>query len=94
MLEKVKLALRISHDFLDDDIEETIAAARAELVRAGVSEAKANDDDDMNIVRFIKTFCQYVYCSDEKIKERYDEAYKYQLDNIRKSDGYGVNENV
>lgn len=89
MLEKVKLALRISHDFLNDEIEETITAARAEMIRAGVPAEKANDDDDALVSLFVKTFCQYIFCNDEKIKEKYETAYRYQLDNIRKSTEWG-----
>lgn len=88
MLERVKLALRISHNYLDDDISETIEAARSEMVRAGVSEEKAADDDDSLVSLFIKTFCLYHYCNDEKIKDKYENAYTCQLDNIRKSSGY------
>lgn len=95
MLERVKLALRISHDYLDDDINETIDAARLEMIRAGVSEEKANDDEDSLVCLFIKTFCLYHYCNDDKIKDKYEVAYTCQLDNIRKSSGYmGENGNV
>lgn len=94
MLEKVKLALRISHDYLNDDIEETISAARQEMIRAGVSADKAADEDDNLISLFIKTFCLYHFCNDDKIKDKYETAYQYQLDNLRKSLEYGGNENV
>lgn len=85
MLDRIKLALRISHDYLNADIEETIDAARTEMIRAGVPEDIAGDDDNALVVLFIKTFCQYVFCNDEKIKDKYETAYQYQLDNLRKS---------
>lgn len=84
MLEKVKLALRISHNYLDSDIEETITTARAELVRAGVSPSMASGDSDL-VTMLIKTYCQYVYCGNEKMAEKYFESFQYQLDNLRKS---------
>ena len=61
MLDKVKRALRISHSLLDDDITETINAARAEMIRSGVAEAKAKDDNDSLIVSAVKTYCLYIF---------------------------------
>lgn len=88
MLEKVKLALRISHTALDNDILETITVAQNELVRAGVISSKAMDETDPLIVQAIKTFCQSIYDANDKIREAYMESFKYQLDNLRKSNGY------
>lgn len=88
MLDKVKLALRISHTALDSDITDTIKTARLELIRAGVLVEKANSEDDELIDMALKTYCLYVYCNNDKIKDKYLESWQYQLDNIRKSDGY------
>ena len=87
IIDKVKLALRISHTALDSDILDTIQTARLELIRAGVLEEKANSDDEL-INMAIKTYCLSAYCNDKKMAERYDESFKYQLDNLRKSSGY------
>lgn len=84
MLEKVKLALRISHNLLDSDIEDTIETARAELIRSGCSEEYANSNHTL-IVSAIKTYCLYVYANDEKKTQGFFESWQYQLDNIRKS---------
>lgn len=82
--DKVKLALRISHNLLDGEISDVIASARQELVRAGVSEEIANSD--MEIVETaIKTYALEYYASDTKEAERYSNSFKYQLDCIRKS---------
>ena len=43
IFDKVKLALRISHNLLDGEIAEVIASARQEMIRAGVAEAVANE---------------------------------------------------
>ena len=91
MLEKVKLALQITTNEFDSDIEENIAAARAEMIRSGVSAAKANSDDDPLVIKAIKTFCQKEY-SDDNLSERFEKSWKYQLDNLRKSSGYKVEE--
>lgn len=92
MLEKVKLCLQITTNEFDSDIEENIAAARMELIRSGVVASKANSNDDALITKAIKTFCQKEYLDDD-MSERYEESWKYQLDNLRKSSGYMVNQN-
>ena len=79
MLDKIKLALRISHNHLDDDIRETINTARAEMVRAGVLPDVANGDSEV-VEMAIKTYCLYIYRD-----ERYGESWLYQLDCLRKS---------
>lgn len=84
MLEKVKLALRISHSYLDSDIESTISTARAEMIRSGVSESVAYSDADV-VEMAIKTYCLFVYANDTKMSEGYFKSWQYQLDNIRKS---------
>lgn len=85
MLEKVKLALRITHTLLDDDITETIAQARAEMVRAGVKSEVA-DSNNLLVEGAIKTFCQMHYSNDSKMAEGYARSWEYQLDNLRKSE--------
>ena len=88
MLERVKKAIRISHDLLDDEILETIDAARAEMVRAGVSESAAYSDTLDLINKAILTYCQAEYASDKAMAEKFTESWKYQLDNLRKTVGY------
>ena len=88
MLGRIKVALRITHDFLDDDINDTISSARAEMIRSGVLEEKANDDGDMLIVSAIKTYCLSVYCSDTQKADGYRKSWEYQLECLRKSIGY------
>lgn len=84
MLDKVKIALRINHTLLDADIIDTINTARAELIRSGVSVDVANSDLDI-IEMAIKTYCLYIYSSNEKMAEGYFNSWQYQADNIRKS---------
>ena len=86
-LENVKTALRISHNKLDSDILETIAAAKAEMVRAGII-AGAVDYDDPTIVEAIKTYCKYSYAPDVGIRDGYFTSWQYQLDCIRKTASY------
>ena len=82
--DKVKLALRISHNLLDDEINDVIASARQELIRSGVSEEVANSNMEL-VETAIKTYVLEYYASDTKEAERFDNSFKYQLDCIRKS---------
>lgn len=84
MLDKVKLALRISHNLLDSDIKDTIDTARAEMIRSGVSEDVVDESNPL-IESAIKTYCKAVYANDEKKAEAFMNSWHYQLDNIRKS---------
>lgn len=93
MLDKVKLALGLTTTAYDDDIADNILAARAELIRSGVSPEKANSDTDALIIKAIKTFCQKEY-SDGPEAERFEKSFNYQLDNLRKSGGYMAVENA
>ena len=88
--DKVKLALRISHNLLDAEISDVIASARLELKRAGVKSDYAEGDTE-DVETAIRTYALAYYSSDVKDSDRYNESFKYQCDCLRKS--YGV-ENV
>lgn len=91
MLERVKLALRLTTDNFDSDIEDNIGYARAELLRLGLSDEKVNDDEDKLIIRAIKTYCLMEY-ADTKDAERYRESWLSQIENLRKTKDYIDNE--
>ena len=82
--DKVKLALRISHNLLDAEISDVITSARLELKRAGVSTEKAEGDEE-NVETAIKTYALAYYSSDVKDAERYQQSFLYQCDCLRKS---------
>lgn len=84
MVSKVKLALRISHNYLDEDIADTIKVARAEMFRSGVPKEVADSEHPL-IQAAIKTFCMMTYANDANMLEGYQKSWLYQLDNIRKS---------
>ena len=84
LADKVKLALRISHNLLDGEITDVITSARQEMVRAGVSSDVAESDKEI-VETAIKTYA-LAYYSTDKEAERYSESFKYQLDCIRKSE--------
>lgn len=91
VLDDVKTAMRIRHEALDDLISKQIATARAEMVRAGVSEDVANDDDNACVADAIVTFCQMRNADTITESDQFSKSWQYQLDCIRKStfDGGG-----
>ncbi len=84
ILEKIKLALRITHTLLDSEITDVIAAARQELIRAGVDESVASGSTEL-VETAIRAYALGYYASDVKESERYDNSFKYQCDCLRKS---------
>lgn len=73
MIEKVKLALRITTTAFDSEIEDLISAALADLGIAGVENAV---ETDPLIVRAVITYCKANFGeSDEydRLKAAYDE---------------------
>lgn len=88
ILEKVKLALRISHDELNDEIEDVINSARQEMKRAGMNPQKADSDTEL-VETAIKTYA-LAYYAPVKEAEKYTESFRYQLDQLRKSYPAGV----
>ena len=78
MLEKVKLALRITTDAFDSEIQDLIDAALADLGIAGVTTIT---ETDPLIVRAVTTFCRVNFGQPDdydKLKYSYDEQ-KAQL---------------
>lgn len=78
MLEKVKLALRITTDAFDGEIQDLIDAALADLGIAGVTTIT---ETDPLVVRAVTTFCRVNFGQPDdydKLKYSYDEQ-KAQL---------------
>lgn len=70
MLDKIKKSLRISHNKLDDDIQENINACLLDLTIAGVN---TNIEDEL-IIQAVKLYCkwQYDFCGNA---DRFEKAY-------------------
>ena len=87
MLNKVKLALRITTDAFDSEITDLIAAACADLGVVGV--AASSDTGDALLTRAIITYCRLNFGSPDdydRLKRSYDEQ-KAQLITCT---GYGL----
>ena len=81
MLDKVKMALRISTDAYDDELNDLILAALEDMGIAGV--VITEDETDAIITRAIITYCKLAFGLPEdydKLKKSYDEQ-KAQLSN-------------
>lgn len=95
MLDRIKLALRISHNKSDGDINDNIAFAKQEMFRLGIDAAKTILVDGVEVVdpliyTAIKTYCQYAFTTEPKAQEGYLTSWLYQLDCLRKTSGYRV----
>lgn len=85
MLEKVKLALRLTSDAFDPELNDLIAAALADLGLAGVSNL---DTSDVLIIRAVVTYCRVHFGTPsdfDRLKASYDE----QKAQLQMATGYG-----
>jgi rRNA-processing protein FCF1 len=81
----VKNGLRIKHDKLDAEIESTIAAAEADLMRMGVAKDVVNDKDNALVNRAICIYCLWQMTEDERLIDKYHRAYEIHADGLRKN---------
>lgn len=84
MLEKVKLALRITTTAFDSEISDLIDAALADLGLAGVAE---KSETDPLIIRAVTTYCR-AYFGQPDDYERMKTAYDEQKAQLRSATGY------
>lgn len=82
---RVKKAQRINHGRLDDYIDELIETAHAEMIRVGVPDEVVNEGGSL-IDQATVTFCLADLTEDKALIDKYEAAWRLQLDNIRKSD--------
>ena len=84
MLEKVKLALRITTTAFDNEIEDLIAAALADLGIAGIIN---ETQDDPLIIRAVVTFCKANFGEPDEY-DRLKPAYDEQKAQLQMATGY------
>ena len=92
MLDKVKMALRITTDVYDDELVDLIEAAKIDLGIAGVE----IEGTDAIVSRAIITYCKTAFGLPEdydKLKRSYDEQ-KAQLSNATGYTEWSVEKNV
>lgn len=76
LLDDVKLALRISPTIIayDDEVQDLIEAAKADLKLSGVDPAKLDESDPL-IKRAIVTYCKAHFGFDNPDADRLERAY-------------------
>lgn len=85
-LEKIKLALRISHIKLDEDIQADIDACMADLKLVGVIYAA---ESDPLIFNAIKLWCRSLYTDDPAKGAEYLRRYESLKACLMVAEGYG-----
>ena len=89
LLDDVKTALRITHDKLDNEINDNILAAELELQRVGIPWEVASEPEAYpQIKQAIKTYCQEKNAIDQAQAEKYRASFELQAENLRKSGMY------
>lgn len=83
MLEKIKLALRISHNKLDFELLSIINSAKADMVRLGINRDYIETSELCGVA--IVTYCKWYYATSIADKDGFLLSYQYQVDSIRKS---------
>lgn len=92
ILNDIKTALRISinNTAFDSEITDLIAAARGDLMLAGILPAKANDDTDPLIKRAIVVYCKANFGYDNPEAERFQQSYNMLKAHLTLSQEYMV----
>lgn len=73
MLNKVKQALRITHDVLDDEIVDLIEACKKDLSISGVSNIS---DTDPLVIRAIVVYCKANFGYDNPDSDKFKSSYE------------------
>ena len=87
MLEKVKLALRVTTDVFDEEIGDLINAAVADLGIVGVTAASTTTD--ALLIRAITTYCK-VHFGEPDEYDRLKASYDEQKAQLISCTGYGL----
>ena len=85
-LETVKLAARIKHNSLNNEITRLIAWSRSEMIRVGVPASIAESETNGLITECAVQGVLMHIATDEKIRDAAEKSFLYQLDNLRKHD--------
>lgn len=85
-LSKVKRARRISHNKLDEEIQDDIVACLADLRTCGISEPK---EEDPLILRAIKLYCLGHLPDDTGKSAEYLKLYDQHKGFLQSAKGYG-----
>lgn len=76
LIEDIRETLRISNSAFDTEITDLINTARQDLIIAGITTTKANDDTDALIKRAITIYCKANFGFDNPDAERLQKSYE------------------
>ena len=85
-LDKIKLALRISHNKLDEDLQADIDACLQDLRRCGVIDPQ---ETDPLIFNAIKLYCRSLYTDDTAKAAEWLKRYEALRASLHMAEGYG-----
>ena len=88
-MSKIKLALRITHSALDEDIQADIAACLADLKVCGIVHAP---EDDPLIYNAVKLYCRSIYTDDPAKGAEFLRRYDALKACLMMAEGYGWKE--
>ena len=88
---KIKTSIRISHNKLDEDVRDTIAACLTDLHVCGIMPDKldASHELDPLILNAVKAYCKADYTDDPVKAARYQEGYDNVKASLMMAEGYG-----
>lgn len=84
MLDEIKLALRITHNALDTDIQRNIDSALLDLSRVGVD---VTDQTNGLIIKACELYCKMQYDFDGK-GEQFSRHYEKLRDSLSRAEDY------
>lgn len=87
MLQKIKLALRIKTNALDDEIYDLTEACKIDLSISGVRKI---DEEDPIIIRAIILYCKANFGLDNKESEKYQKSYDLLKQSLSLCGDYNV----
>ena len=90
LLDKVKLALRINHEALDNDIVDNIQACLQDLGVCGVNTSPADSPESLDplILNAVKLFCKIEYTDDPNKAAEYQRRYDSLKSCLMMAEGY------
>ncbi|OPJ58445.1 head-tail connector protein [Clostridium oryzae] len=89
LIDKVKLSLKIDDSTMDEDIQDSIAAAKADLELSGVAKSNIVETDPL-IIRAVKTFCKAEYSISNEEANRYRDWYNSLKTSLAASTKYNT----
>ena len=94
LLKKIKTSIRISHNALDDDVDDNITACLADLCVVGVLAEKLDPSQELDplILRAVKMYCKKEYTDDPDKAARYQAGYDSLKACLMMAEGYGYKE--